>query len=391
MSRLASLRARLPAGGRGLALLAVIVPLLGLFGYVILHSGPMAPVAVTTEAVRAESITPTLYGIGTVEARYVHRIGPIFAGRIARLEVEVGDRVQAGQLLGEMDPVDLEQRLAAQAAGVARSSAMVREAQARRDYAHTQSARYEQLLPSGVVSQELVAGKRQELQIASAGLSAARDELARVRAEHAALSAQRDSLQLRAPFDGLVTAREAEPGTTVVAGQAVIELVDPHSLWIDARFDQGSAEGLAAGLLASIELRSRPGQALAGRMLRVEPRADAVTEEARAKVDFVVMPDVLPPLGELAEVTADLPPLAAAPVIPRAAIVRNEGRLGVWQVGDGNALRFTQVELGAADLHGRVQVSAGLEVGDRVVVYSEKALGLRSRIQIVERIAGVAP
>jgi multidrug efflux pump subunit AcrA (membrane-fusion protein) len=98
---------RPPLQRRTLALLAVVIPLLGLFAYVGLRSGPLAPVSVTIATVEAGSISPALFGVGTVEARYSYRIGPTFAGRVGRLDVHVGDRVRAGQLLGEMDPVDL--------------------------------------------------------------------------------------------------------------------------------------------------------------------------------------------------------------------------------------------------------------------------------------------
>jgi len=83
---------RLPLQGRTLALLAVVVPLLALFVYVALRSGPMAPVKVTVATVETKSITPALFGIGTVEARHTYRIGPTFTGRVKRLDVEVGER-----------------------------------------------------------------------------------------------------------------------------------------------------------------------------------------------------------------------------------------------------------------------------------------------------------
>jgi hypothetical protein len=83
-----------------------------------------------------------------------------------------------------------------------------------------------------------------------------------------------------------------------------------------------------------------------------------------------------------------LPALAAAPVLPSAAISLQAGRIGVWQVIDGD-LQFTPISLGAADLDGWVQVTAGLESGARVVVYREKALTERSRLHVVEQIPGV--
>ncbi len=379
---------RLPIQGRTLSLLVVLLPLIVLFVYVALRSGPFAPVPVTVTTVENRSIAPALFGIGTVEARYTYKIGPTFAGRVKRLDVQVGDQVMAGQVLGEMDPVDLDERIRAQKATLRRAEAQLSEAQARQAYAQTQARRYEQLLAARSISEEIVATKKHELQIAEASLDAAREELARVRADREALNAQLNNLRLVAPVDGLVTVRNADPGTTVVAGQAVVEIIDSKSLWVNVRFDQIHARGLNAGLPAQIVLRSQTGELRTGRVLRVEPLADAVTEETLAKVEFDQLPEPLPPVGELAEVTVALPTLPPAPVIPNAAIQRIDGRLGVWQVTNGD-LRFTTVRLGAGDLDGHVQVREGLKAGDHVVVYSAKALSARIRIHMVDQLPGV--
>lgn len=380
----------LPLQGRTLAILAVIVPLLVLFIYVVLRSGPLAPVAVTVAKVESRQIMPSLFGVGTVEARYTYKIGPTFAGRVQRLDVNVGDSVKAGQVLGEMDPVDLDDRVRSQLSVFKRAEAVLRDVGARQAYAQTQAQRYEQLLAVRSTSEEILTTKRQELQIADAALAAARADLARARSDFKALVAQRSNLRLIAPVNGVVAVRDTDPGSTIVAGQAVVEVIDPKSLWINVRFDQISASGLAAGLPARIVLRSRNGLSLQGRVLRVELKADAVTEETLAKVVFDGPPQPLPPIGELAEVTVDLSKLPAAPVIPNAAVRRDGDKLGVWKIVDGD-LQFTPVKLGASDLDGRVQVREGLKTGELVVMYSEKALSLRSRIHVVEHIPGVSP
>ena len=368
-------------------LVGVMVPLLALFAYVALRSGPLAPVSVTTTTVESRPLSPALFGIGTVEARHTYKIGPTIAARVKQLYVDVGDQVESGQLLGEMEPVDLDDRIRAQDAAVKRAAAALQEAESRQAYAKAEAHRYEQLLTKKLASDEMVAGKRQELKISDAALEAAREDLARSRHDHQALVAQRDNLRLVAPVAGLVVAREADPGTTMIAGQAVVQLIDPASLWINSRFDQISASGLAAELPAKVTLRSRAGQAMSAQVLRMEPLADSVTEETLAKVTFDQLPEPLPPLGELAEVTVQLPALPAAPVIPNAAVRRVRGELGVWQLA-GDELRFTPVRLGASDLDGLVQVRSGLAPGDRVVVYSEKALKNTSRIHVVERLPG---
>lgn len=378
---------RFPFPKRTLAILVVLLPLLALFIYVALRSGPLAPVPVTVTRVENRSISPALFGIGTVEARYSYKIGPTFAGRVKRLAVQVGDQVKAGQVLGEIDPVDLDQRIQAQEAALKRAEAQINEAQVRQNYAQTQARRYTELLVARSTSEELLAGKNNDLQIAESSLNAAKEEAVRIRAEREALIAQRKNLSLIAPTDGLVALRNAEPGTTLVAGQAVVELIDPDSLWVNVRFDQIHARGLSAGLTAQIVLRTQAAE-LSGRVLRVEPLADAVTEEMLAKVAFDKIPEPLPAVGELAEVTVVLPALAAAPVIPNAAIQRIDGQLGVWQITDGD-LNFTPISPGDADLDGQVQVRKGLEVGDSVVVYSARALTAHNKIDIVEQIPGV--
>lgn len=375
---------------RTLALIAVIVPLLLLFVYVALRSGPLAPVAVTVITVEAHPIRPALFGIGTVQARYTYKIGPTVSGRVKRLNAQVGDHVTTGQILGEMDPVDLDDRIRSNEASSKRAEAAVRESQARETYARSQAQRYKELFLAHSTSEELLSAKRQDLQVAEASLASAGDDLKRVRADLDALRAQRRNLLLVAPADGIVVARNTDPGTTVVAGQSVVDIIDPRSLWIDARFDQMSSEGLAAGLSAKIVLRSRGGQTFAGHVLRVEPLADSVTEETLAKVVLDNEPQPLPPIGELAEITVDLPPIESAPTIPNAAVHRINGKLGVWRLDGGDA-HFTPVTLGATDLDGHVQVKNGLEVGDRIVVYSEKALTARSRIHVVNHISGIAP
>lgn len=393
-----------PASRRTISLVAVLALLAVAFGYVALRSGPFTPIPVTVTTVESKAIAPSLFGIGTVEARYTYRIGPTVAGRVKQVHVNVGDMVEAGQQVAEVDPVDLDDRITSQEAALKRAQssvlaaeAQVRDAAARKTYAETQARRYDELLQKQFVSEEADEAKRQEHQIAianfdaaNANLNAARQDIARLRADRDGLIQQRAYLRLVAPVNGLVVARDAEPGTTVVAGQSIVEIIDPTSLWINVRFDQSRAFGLRADLTTTIVLRSQAQHKILGHVARVEPRADAVTEETLAKVVFDQPPATLPPIGELAEVTVALPELAAAPAVPNAAIKHLDGKTGVWVI-EGNALTFVPVRVGASDLDGRVQILEGLKVGDRVVVYSRRDINAHSRIKIVDSLTGKKP
>ncbi len=386
---------------RTAALILVLLPLLLAFGYVVTNSGPLAPIPVTVQMVEEQSITPALFGIGTVEARYRYRIGPVMTGRLLSLNRDVGERVVAGEVLGELDPIDMDDKIATNHAAVRRANASITAAEARvndlaarTQYSEAQAKRYKQLAIERNVSAEVAEAKEQEYQVAQAGLevslatlNAAQQELEMLRSEHQGLLRQRRNLLLIAPVDGIITSRHIEPGSTAMAGQSVLEIIDPASLWINVRFNQLQSNGLAKELPAIIVLRSRANQPATGEVARIELLADAVTEETLAKVVFKQLPEPIPPIGELAEVTVSLPQLDATPVVPNASIKRLKGQTGVWRI-EGDDLQFTPVETGTSDLEGRVQITQGLKAGDQVVVYSKQELTSRSRITIVDHLVG---
>ena len=197
-------------------------------------------------------------------------------------------------------------------------------------------------------------------------------------------------MRLLAPSDGVVTSRDAEAGSTVVAGQPVLRLIDPASLWVRMRVDQGRSNGLAPDLKANVVLRSQPRTPLQGQVARVEMLADAVTEERIAQIAFAA-PTVTASVGELAEVELQLPETASALLLPNASIQRLQGKTGVWRLSEGRPA-FVSVRLGVSSLDGRVQVLEGLKAGDSVVVYSQKALTEGARVQVVETLVkGATP
>ncbi|MBK6999947.1 MAG: efflux RND transporter periplasmic adaptor subunit [Rhodoferax sp.] len=389
----------------GLATLALLV--LGVVGYVLLHAGPLAPLQVTVTAVQEGRLQPAIFGIGTVEARRSWMVGPTVVGRVRSVRVDVGDRVKAGQLLAEMDGVDLDQRLSALDATVARATssqaaanAQLADAAARRELASLNARRNQELAAQNFISAGALESRLQEkasadaaLQAAQANLRAAGQDLSRIQAERAALARQRDNLRLLAPADGVVISREAEVGSTLVAGMPVLRLIDPASLWVKLRVDQGRSAGLSAGLVASIVLRSQPHAPMAGRVARVELIADSVTEERIAQVTFDVpagTSPIAPALGELAEVTLQLPQTAPALLLPNASVQRVQGQLGVWRIQNGKP-EFAPVRLGVGSLDGQVQVLAGLQAADTVVVHSHKALTAGARVQVVETLVKPGP
>lgn len=392
------MKRKFPVRHIGLALAGVV--LLSGFGMVVARSGPLAPVKVTVATVETDSIVASLFGIGTVEARRSYFVGPTAAGRVLSVAVDVGDAVRAGQVLAEMDPVDLDERLRSLQASHARAQSAVaaaeaqrQDARARREVAAINSRRYVELGGKHFVSASAVEGKQQELasaqaatDAAEANLLGARHELVRLQADQQALGEQRRNLRLIAPRDGIVTSRDAEPGSTVVAGQSVLRLIEPDSLWVKVRLDQGRSRGLAHGMAAEVALRSNPSQRLAGKVVRVEPVSDSVTEERIAFVALEAAPAGLT-VGELAEVTLHAAAAAPSLVLPNAAIKHTVAGTGVWLLREGRPA-FAALTVGDSSLDGRVQVRDTLREGDVVIAHSERELTPDTRIRVVEQLAG---
>lgn len=376
---------------QGIALAALV--LVAVSAIIVLRGGGPGAVQVSAAHVVRGELKPTLFGIGVVEARRNILVGPTVAGRVAKVHVEQGAEVEAGTLLAEMDPIDLNERLSASRqamlraqSAIAASQAQAEEAASRKATADASAKRYASLRERGFVSTEAERSKGHEARAAEAAWRASQANIgvsgadaARLNAEAAALEKQLANTRLFAPVAGLVITRDVEPGSTAVAGQSVVRLAEKDSLWLRVRIDQGRSAGLAIGLPASIKLRSRPGERFSGQLARIEQLSDAVTEERLVMVAFD-QPPVGLTLNEMAEVTLTLPARSNALTLPPAALVRQNGQTGVFAVADGRA-RFVTVNVGIRTENG-VEILDGLSEGASVVTQKARPLTDGDRLRV---------
>ena len=389
--------------GRKPALVIAGIGAVLLLGWLVTSQGPLAPVKVTVAKVERGPLVARTFGLGTIEARRSHAIGPTTASRVLQVLVDQGDAVKAGQVVAELDPVDLTDRVTSgvlaveRAASAARAAeAQLAEAQSRAQVASSVARRYLELQSKGFVSEEAADAKAYEANAAKASADAATAQLAvarrdheRARADVAGVGKLRLQARLLSPVDGVVSARLVEPGTTVVAGQPIVQVIDPDSLWVRARIDQGQAGGVRVGQSAEIVLRSDPGRAHRGEVQRVDWVSDAVTEERIVNVGFADRPEGIA-VGELVEVTIRVAELADVRSAPAAAVKRVDRQDGVWLFTKGR-VAFRPVKTGITTLDGRTQILDGLAEGDEVIVHSEQAMKPDARVKVVKAIVGPAP
>lgn len=327
-----------------------------------------------------------IYGLGTVEARVLTRVGFEVGATLTSLAVDAGDRVVAGQDLAALQPAGQEARVAraravveANAAGQAKAAAAVTRAQANLAQREAANRRQKALTRQDIASAQRAEEAQRDEDVARAELALAEADLQVIRAQGseaaAALQIEETLLarhRLIAPFDAIVVARHAEPGTVVRAGDPIFTLIDPKSIWIQSYVDEERAGQLATGQGGVIRLRSRPADAYHGTVARIGLESDRINEERRVWLTCADCPAEMF-LGEQAEVRILTGTRPSALMVPEVAITGFDGFHGmVWVVQDGR-LQRANLTFGARDDRGRVEVVSGLPEGAAIVAAPPKA------------------
>lgn len=365
-------------------------------GYAFLTERPLTVAVITAE----QGVAVRVYGLGTVEARVVSKIGFEAAAALSELLVDSGDVVAQGQVLAQLNPAEQEARVARAEAGVAASEAAILKAEASVARASAvlaqrvaANARQQELASRSAIAEKSAEEAQRDVDVAAAELTVAQSEVDVIRAQaadaRAGLRYETTLLAhhtLKAPFDAVIVARHAEAGTVVRAGDTIFTLMDPKTVWVQAYIDEERAGSLALGQVAEIRLRSLPHAVFTGAVARIGIESDRVNEERRVWITCADCPTQVF-LGEQAEVRITVAELATAILVPETAISGFDGHQGrVWAVQDSHLHQLPLI-FGHRTEDARVEVVLGLPGGAQIVASPLKALA-EGRLA---RIAGVAP
>lgn len=298
----------------------------------------------------AQGAAPTAYA-GEVRARHEPALAFRIGGKIARRQVEVGQRVKAGQVLAELDASDVAlQREAAQAQLVS--------AEADLALAKSELERYQQLLGQQLVSQSLYDARKSQYEAAEARVRQARAQ-ARVSVNQAGYAV------LRAPADGVIAQRVAEAGQVVAAGQTVFVLAEDGPREVAISVPEREASLFPVGRPLSVELWSLPGKRFPGQLREISPSADPQARTFAARVAFQPG-DAAVDLGQSARVYANGGDTGLM-AVPLSALHAKDGQPALWVVDAADStVSLRPVQVGAYG-ESTVPVTAGLQAGEWVV------------------------
>lgn len=308
---------------------------------------------------------------GEVRARYEPELAFRIGGKISRRMVTVGDRVEAGQPLAELNAEDVRLEL---------DAARARLASARSDQrlARSELERYRTLLDRQVISQSQFDSVESRAEAGDAQLEQARAQLK-------VASNQADYAVLEAPQTGVIARRMAEAGQVVAAGQAVFVLAVDGDREVVIDLPEQDVKRFQVGDDVAIELWSRPGEPFPGRIRELAPAADPSSRTFEARVAFD-NETADAELGQSARVLVDHANGGADVLtVPLAAVTADQGESFVWVVNpDDHTLVKTPVRTGAYR-EDRVPVLDGLSADAWVVAAGTQVLREGQKVRPVDR------
>jgi HlyD family secretion protein len=293
-------------------------------------------------------------GTGTVTADAVADIASKITGRVEQVFADEGDFVRRGQTVARLDETDLRRQFDAARARLASSRVTAEERQ--REWSRELG-----LVKTGAASVEDSQQYQERWAVAQSAVRAAQ-------AEAQAAEYNLSLVQIPSLLGGIVTKRWAVPGTSVVPGQTLFTVADPSLIYVNAYIDQNFTGKLRKGEAATVILRGRENEPLAGRVLRISPQADAATEETVAEVMFTIPQDEFQ-LGEWANVYVQVGAAKQALLVPRAALMQMSNETFVFVVREGGVLRREPVTvLAQSPRRPMVAVAGNLQPHERVVL-----------------------
>lgn len=275
-----------------------------------------------TDVVRAGrlALVRTLAVSGGLKAVHSAFVKARVAAELKRLEVREGDRVEAGQLIGQLDATEFEWRLR-------QAEDQGASAQAQLEIAERTLANNQAMVEQGFISRNALATSESNAAAARAALQAARAaaELAR--------KAVRDC-EVRAPIGGLVSQRLVQPGERVPLDGRIVEIVDLSRIELEAAVAPDDVPSLRVGQLARVQVDGL-AEALAARVARINPSAQSGTRAVLAYLELRPHPGLRQ--GLFARGTIDLQRKDAL-AVPVAAVRTDQARPYVLALEQGVAV-----------------------------------------------------
>ena len=327
---------------------------------------------VIVDMVRSEPLAQTVPVIGRLVPRRSGVVAARTGGPVDAFMVDVGDTVKAGDVIATIDTAVLEGEVKLLKAETRQHAAQVTTSEDRVALLSQELDRIKRLKTSAAFSQAALDDKAQEVAIAESEIAERRAALLVARANQDLAEIELARASILAPYGGVVTQRHTETGAYVNAGEAIVSMIAPDTLEIEADVPVERIGALDTGLDVTFTLSDRVSRDAFVRAVVPDENPLTRTRRVRFTADLPIgvmslaanqSATVFLPLGQRREVTS----------VHKDAVLNRGGKTLVYVVGDDDTALIREVTLNEA-VGQRFEVIAGLNEGERVVVRGNERL-----------------
>jgi membrane fusion protein (multidrug efflux system) len=311
-----------------------------------------ATVPVEVQPLKRAEMVAVYSGTAPIEAHEEATVVAKVGGEVRQIYVEEGDTVQAGQVLARLDGDRLRLTLA-------QTDANLRKLE--RDYKRTL-----ELADKGLVPKSTAENTKYDLDALRAGYESARLELSYT--------------EIRAPINGVISARKIKVGNTIGPNDPTFTVTDLDPLLAFVHVPEKEFRKIAPGQNAEVVIDALGGTRFAGTISRISPTVDPQTGTFRARVEVPDATRTLKP-GMFARVNIVYERRQDALQLPRTAILDADGQQSVFVVASGKAEQRT-IRTGLSN-GGWIEVLDGLKGSEQVVTVGQAGLKTGTLVKIV--------
>lgn len=336
-------------------------------------------IPVKVAAVKKGPIAYVLNTSGDVQPMMQVDVISRIAGYVERVNFQIGDRVNAGQVVAIVEPEELRHRVAEEEAAVKVALAGLREKEAQLLHAEKQAQRARLLREKEFISSQELDEAETRANTARAQRDLAQAQLAQ---RQAMLEQSRYQLALTrvvAPFSGVVTRRLVDPGAYVSTSTPILTIARPDTLKVVVSIPERDVGLVKVGMPARLRLDAFSGRTFEGKVARLNSALDPASRTLTAEIHVSNSSGLIKP-GMFARVSMILGERAGALLVPAEAVIEEDGKNFVYSVTEGKARRHAVITGWTQD--GYTEVTQGLQENAKIVVAGQYRLkpGMKVRV-----------
>jgi RND family efflux transporter MFP subunit len=319
---------------------------------------------VQTDVVSNGRIAENIALTGSLRPKESVDVMPRIAGRIVKINVEIGQSVARGTLLAVIEDDEIKQQIERSKASIAVVEASIAQRDAELQNAKVELERKKKLVEEGILSRTELDGLETRYRVAQSQLDLVRAQRRQSEAELRELNIRRDQTRIFSPISGIIARRHVDTGAMVSSGTPIVTVVSVSPMVVAAMASERDIPRIRRGTAVKVTIDSLPDQSFAGRVMRIVPLLDPQTRNGQVEIEIPNRGHLLK--GEMfARIELNLGSERETTLLPRDALVYRGDQPGVYTI-EKDLAKFLPVETGLSQAD-KVEVVSGLKVGDVVI------------------------